>query len=247
MVAIAILMVLLPKGSPRYLYPLIVIPCLLLGRALSAQDGLSIPLWLGPVWRRSNLVLLTVVSLGVAAMPFLARSNHSVWSWTLIEAALVAGLWFLALGKRTPSSLASTGDRRPLVTAALTSGIITAIGMMTFAAVVMPRIDTANPHRPREMAEAIRHALPEGARVWVLEDTYRPFWYYLEPNVRYFRRLTDLPPEAQFILLPASQTKSLLRNAFWQNVPPTLVIQTVDNEKRKFDLLARSGNFHNPS
>src|SRR4029078_6109697 len=107
--------------------------------------------------------------------------------------------------------------------------------------------DTANQHRPREMAKAIRSALPEGAQVWVLEDTYRPFWDYLEPNVRYFRSLTDLPPEARYILLPASQTKTFLENRFWQSVPPTLIIQIVDNEKRKFDLLARSSNFHHPS
>ena len=43
MVATAILMVLLPKGSPRYIYPLIVVPCLLLGRALSAREWSKYP------------------------------------------------------------------------------------------------------------------------------------------------------------------------------------------------------------
>ena len=32
MVATTVLMILLPNGSPRYIYPLIVVPCLLLGR-----------------------------------------------------------------------------------------------------------------------------------------------------------------------------------------------------------------------
>ncbi len=43
MVATAVLMILLPNGSPRYIYPLIVVPCLLLGRALTVQEGSSNP------------------------------------------------------------------------------------------------------------------------------------------------------------------------------------------------------------
>ena len=84
--------------------------------------------------------------------------------------------------------------------------------MMQFAMVIMPRINSAHTNRPRELAAAIRNALPPSAQLWVLEDQYRPFWYYLEPNVRYFRRLPDLPPQARYILVPATQTKSFLQD-----------------------------------
>jgi hypothetical protein len=111
--------------------------------------------------------------------------------------------------------------------------------MMVFATLVMPRIDSANPHRSREVAGTIRAALPAGAQLWVLEDSYRPFWYYLEPNVRYFRSFADLPPEAKYFLLSAAQTKALGQNPVWQNAPPIFILQVVDNEHRVFDLLAR--------
>ncbi len=76
MVATAVLMILLPNGSPRYIYPLIVVPCLLLGRALTVEDGSSTPDWLASIWRRFNLLLLTIVSLGVAAVPFFVRGDR---------------------------------------------------------------------------------------------------------------------------------------------------------------------------
>jgi hypothetical protein len=104
----------------------------------------------------------------------------------------------------------------------------------------MPRIDAANKHRPREVAGAIRAALPAGAQLWVLEDSYRPFWYYLEPEVRYFRRLADLPAQADYILVPEAQRRTLLQDPAWQNSPPLLILQIVDNEKRAFDLFARN-------
>ena len=42
MVATAVLMILMPHGSPRYIYPLIVVPCLLLGRALTVENGAGV-------------------------------------------------------------------------------------------------------------------------------------------------------------------------------------------------------------
>jgi 4-amino-4-deoxy-L-arabinose transferase-like glycosyltransferase len=245
MVAIAILMILLPKGSPRYIYPLIVVPCLLLGRALTVEDGSHTPAWLESTWRRFNLLLLTVVSLGVVTMPFFARGDLWILLWTCIEGFLAAGIWFFAgVNRSRPSSLPPANSSR-LAAQAIISGTITALAMMIFATLIMPRIDSANKHRSREVAAAIRAALPTGAQLWVLEDSYRPFWYYLEPNVRYFHRLTDLPAQAHYILLPAKQTKALLQSPIWQNTAPMLITQAVDNENRVFDLFARNANSQN--
>ncbi len=245
MVATAVLMILLPNGSPRYIYPLIVVPCLLLGHALTVEDGLSSPEWVESIWRNVNLLLLAIVSLGVAAMPFLAHGEHWILLRTCLEGFLAAGLWFLAIanGARPPGLPPSHSSR--LKMQAVISGGITAIAMMTFAAVIMPRIDSANKHRPREVAGAIRAALPAGAQLWVLEDSYRPFWYYLEPDVRYFRQLADLPAEADYILVPAAQRRTFLQDPAWQSSPPLLILQIVDNEKRAFDLFARSAKSQN--
>ncbi|MBV9107005.1 MAG: glycosyltransferase family 39 protein [Verrucomicrobia bacterium] len=246
MVATTILMVLLPNGSPRYIYPLIVVPCLLLGRALTVDNGSSIPDWIAPVWRRINGLLLAVVSLGIAAMPFFARADWWILLWTIIGAAVAAALWPFVVPKRGHSSsipLARSGD---LVAQAIVSGAVTALAMMVFATIVMPRIDSANKLRSREVAGAIRAALPIGMQLWVLEDSYRPFWYYLEPEVRYFHGIADLPAQADYILLPVTRAKAFVQNPAWQNAPPRLIMQVVDNENRAFDLFARTSGSQNP-
>jgi 4-amino-4-deoxy-L-arabinose transferase-like glycosyltransferase len=241
-VATAILMILLPNGSPRYIYPLIVVPCLLLGRALTVEDGSSNPDWLESIWRRFNLLLLTIVSLGVAGMPFFARGQHWILLWTCMEGILAVGIWFFAVASRAPIPAISSGNSSRTASLAIISGAVTALAMMIFATAIMPRIDSGNRRRSREVARAIRAALPVGAQLWVLEDEYRPFWYYLEPGVRYFHLLTDLPAQAHYILLPAKQTKTFSQNPIWLNSPPTLIVQTVDNEGRSFDLFARDSN-----
>jgi 4-amino-4-deoxy-L-arabinose transferase-like glycosyltransferase len=242
MVATAILMVLLPKGSPRYIYPLIVVPCLLLGRALTASDGSSNPGWLESIWRRLNLLLLAIVSFGVVITPFSAKGDRWILFWTCLEVFLVAGAWFFVVANRARAPSVQPAKGRQLVEQAILSGAVTAIAMMTFATVVMPRIDAANKHRPREVAGAIRGALPTGAQLWVLEDSYRPFWYYLEPDVRYFHRVKDLPAQARYILLPGTRSAGLLKDPIWINAPPVLIMQIVDNENRAFHLFRRNIN-----
>jgi 4-amino-4-deoxy-L-arabinose transferase-like glycosyltransferase len=240
MVVITVLMILLPNGSPRYIYPLIVVPCLLLGRALTAGNGEKTPGWIESVWRAINFILLAIVSAGVAAAPFLGRGDHIIWAG--LEAVLVVGAWMFALSrKRATEAQSSNLDKASQLTAhVVVSGVIAAIGVMIFATVVMPRVDSANKSRPREVARALRAAMPVGTTVWVLEWSYRPFWYYLEPDVRYFHKIADLPAYAQYILLPAGETDKILRDPFWRGAPPKLVAQARDNEKKAFDLLVRS-------
>jgi hypothetical protein len=240
MVATSVLMVLLPNGSPRYIYPLIVVPCLLLGRVLTVDGGSGSPGWLHPIWSRANLLLLTIVSVGIVAMPFAARGDRWIILWTCLGAILAGGVWIFALANAPRSGFkpAFTSDR--LAGQAITSAAVTAMGMMLFALVIMPLINSANTHRPREVAAAIRDALPTAAELWVLEDQYRPFWYYLEPNVRYFHRLADLPPQAHYILVPTAQTNSFLQDPGPISVPSTVLMQAVDSENRSFDLIRRS-------
>jgi 4-amino-4-deoxy-L-arabinose transferase-like glycosyltransferase len=238
MVATSVLMILLPKGSPRYLYPLIVVPCLLLGRALSVDGGSSVPDWLESIWRRVNLLLLVIVSLGVAGMPFFAQGNGRTLLWMCLAGLLAAAIWLSGVARARPPSVPFPKSSR-LVAQAMVTGAITAMAMILFATLVMPRIDAANKHRPREMAEAIRAALPAGAQLWILEDSYRPFWYYLEPDVNYFHGPADLPARARYILLPDAQRKTFFQNPAWQNEPPALIMQTIDQEHRAFDLFAR--------
>jgi hypothetical protein len=231
-------MILLPNGSPRYIYPLIVVPCLLLGRVLTADGGSGSPGWLYPIWSRINFFLLTIVSAGIVAMPFAARGDRWIILWTCAGAVLAGGVWIFALANapsRSGSMPAFTSDR--LAGQAIISAAVTAMGMMLFASVIIPPINSASTHRPREVAAAIRDALPTGAELWVLEDQYRPFWYYLEPGVRYFHRLADLPPQAHYILVPTAETKSFLQDPGSISARSTVLMHAVDSENRSFDLI----------
>jgi 4-amino-4-deoxy-L-arabinose transferase-like glycosyltransferase len=247
MVATSVLMILLPNGSPRYLYPLIVVPCLLLGRALTVKNGWSTPDWLVSPWHRFNLLLLATVSLGVAAAPFLARGDLEVLFWTGLQGILAVAIWLFAVANNPRIPSLSAPRSRLLAAQVILSGSITALAVMLFATLIMPRIESANRHRSREVASAIRSMMPANARLWVQEDSYRPFWYYLEPNVRYFHRPADLPAQSNYFLLPASETKKLLQDPVWQNAPPTRIKQVIDNENRTFDLLMRNANIQSSS
>jgi 4-amino-4-deoxy-L-arabinose transferase-like glycosyltransferase len=247
MVATAVLMILLPNGSPRYLYPLIVVPCLLLGRALTVREGSSNPDWLASAWRRFNLLLLTAVSVGVVAAPFFVRSDRELLFWICLEGGLAAAVWLYAVANGTRVPSLPPAQSRRLAAQAILSGSITALAVMIFATLIMPRIDAANRHRSRDVADAIRAMMPTGAQLWVQEDSYRPFWYYLEPNVRYFHHPADLPAQAHYFLLPASETKNLLQDPIWQNSPPKWIRQVIDNEKRAFDLFMRNANIQSSS
>jgi 4-amino-4-deoxy-L-arabinose transferase-like glycosyltransferase len=240
MVATAVLMILLPNGSPRYIYPLIVVPCLLLGRALTAENGAGVPVAIESLWRPINLVLLAIVSIAVAGAPFIGLGNHIIW--TGFQAILATCAWVFALSRnRGTQAPGAERDKASALTAQVAlSAVIAAIGVMIFATGIMPRVDSANKYRPREVARTLRAAMPAGATLWVFEWSYRPFWYYLEPDVRYFNKVSDLPAAARFILLPAGQTDQILRDSFWRDPRPKLVAQATDNEMKSFNLLVRS-------
>jgi 4-amino-4-deoxy-L-arabinose transferase-like glycosyltransferase len=231
MIATCLLMVLLPKGSPRYIYPLIVVPCLLLGRTLSIDQFGLCPAWLLDVWKRLNLALLALTSLAIVAIPAFAPRNAGFYGVFALLFAI--GLWTIPVVGQTlqkPHELVRC--------AALFAGI-TGLAMTEFSAVVRPRIDLTNTHRARPLAAAILENVPFGKEVWVLEESYRPFWFYLEPRARYFDRPAELPPDADFFLVPATRTGSFVNDSKWSGKPPSSVNSFVDSEEKRFDLLRR--------
>jgi 4-amino-4-deoxy-L-arabinose transferase-like glycosyltransferase len=234
------LMSLLPNGSPRYLYPLLIVPCLLLARALTIAAGCGCPAWLTTIWRRTNLALLGIVGIAIVATPFVTHGNRWFFLCTLLVGVL--GLCTGVFCVRRPApEITSNSPTGVLVVVqqALTSAVIAVLVIAVYALAVVPRINSVKGNRPREVAASIREAIPTDAKLWVDEDIYGPFWYYLEPEVRYFRPLREIPPQAQYFLLPAAQTGLFLRDARWRGVPPKVIKEAIDNERRVFVLLAR--------
>jgi 4-amino-4-deoxy-L-arabinose transferase-like glycosyltransferase len=237
MVTTCLLMVLLPKGSPRYIYPLIVVPCLLLARVLTMNGIHKNPARLPEIWDRLNLCLLTITTLAVPTIPFFALYHRGTY---VVLALLVAiALWSTLSDRKGQRSEISGVPCDRVVRCALLCAGVTALAMIEFCAVVRPRVDLANEKRARPLGNAILNAIPLGADIWVMEESYRPFWFYLEPRARYFARAEELPPEAGYFLVPAGRADRFIQDVRWKGMPPAIVKQFADNEQT-FELLKKN-------
>jgi len=183
-----------------------------------------------------NIWLLVTTSLAIPAIPFFAVYHRGIY---LVSALLFAGAtWGLLLSGRAQMSVGGFPMNR-LVRSALVCGGIIALAMIEFTAIVRPRVDLANGHKARPLAGAILSGVPPDQEIWVMENSYRPFWYYLEPRARYFARSADLPPEADYFLIPAAKTNDFIQDPKWAGVPPAILKRFVDNEQKPFDLLKK--------
>jgi hypothetical protein len=111
--------------------------------------------------------------------------------------------------------------------------------MIEFTAIVRPRMDLANSHKARPLAGAILKAIPSAKEIWVMEESCRPFWYYLEPRARYSVRTSKFRPEADYFLIPASRTSAFIRDPKWNGIPSAILKRFVDNEQKAFDLVKK--------
>jgi len=104
---------------------------------------------------------------------------------------------------------------------------------------VIPQINSFKGDRAREVADSIRSAIPAHVELWVQESIYQPFWYYLEPGVRYFQSVGDIPSQARYFLVPESQAAIFAKDGAWHGVPPVVKKEIMDNQRRNFVLLER--------
>jgi 4-amino-4-deoxy-L-arabinose transferase-like glycosyltransferase len=233
MVATCAAMSLLPNGSPRYIYPLFVVPCLLLAQVLVADQPIALGKRALQLWKTINTLLLLLTGLAILSVPFLT----GVDVWVLLGLLCGAALWAFGLVANRFSSPDLSAAASILRQALTTAGIVM-IGAFLYALAIVPRVNSAS-YGAREVAAAIRRDLPVETMLWVEEGEYRPFWYYLEPNVKYFLNRTEISPDAIYFVLPkegiARFTQDLGR-AGWRF---DQLAEVADNERRKFVVLRR--------
>ena len=109
--------------------------------------------------------------------------------------------------------------------------------MITYGAAIVPRVDALTTNGFREVAARIRHELPAGAILWVQENEYRPFWYYLEPDVRYFLSVSDIPSDARYFLLPEAAAPAFTADPRVADRHLHSLAPVVDGEKQRFEIL----------
>ncbi|MBV9275072.1 MAG: glycosyltransferase family 39 protein [Verrucomicrobia bacterium] len=256
MVITCLVMCVLPNGSPRYIYPLFVVPCLLLAQLFVEHENVPVITLSLRIWHWFNALLLGVASVVVLAIPFVAGfSPASLIAWIIGLAIALYG-WVLW---RYPRSLPgaptrfltgnasavtdSAGRSLPLALEAtrqaLTTAMVFVIAMMTYASAIVPRVNALTRDGPREVAAEIRRAVPSGIVLWVQEDQYRPFWYYLEPGARYFHSLSDIPDDARYFLLPQDSAADFMRDQRWKGDQLKRLKEVSDNENKKFVVIAK--------
>ena len=236
MVITCLLMCLLPSGSPRYIYPLFVVPCLLLGQVFVQAKINRLMHGYLKSWHWINAVLLVAGALAVLAIPFIGGINAG----SLLGLAIGIGTMVLAwVTQRLPE-----GELKPIERAArrtLITGLVFAAGMITYGTAIVPRVDAMSTNGFREVAARIRKELPAGAILCVQENEYKPFWYYLEPDVRYFLSISDIPADARYFLLPEAAAPAFAADPRLTERHLHAVAQVVDGEKERFSVMERDG------
>jgi hypothetical protein len=253
MVITCLLMCLLPNGSPRYIYPLFVVPCLLLGQVFA--QGRTNPLLSGLLnwWHWINAALLVAGALGVLAIPFIAGINPGTLLGFLIGIGIMIFAWVTQRSREGEPMInaGSAGNererrerrdaRKPIelaTRAALITGLVFAAGMITYGTAIVPRVDAMTTNGFREVAARIRGTIPNGAILWVQENEYKPFWYYLEPDVRYFLSVSDIPADAHYFLLPEAAAPAFTADPRLAERHLRPLAEVVDGEKQRHEVLS---------
>jgi len=241
MVFTSVVMSLLPNGAPRYIYPLLIVPCLLLGRALTVSGDGAYPWWLASIWKRLNVGLLSIVGAAILVVPFVTPGGLRLLLSTLMAAVLALAAILYSVGDRVPETTSSYSP--PVVSGflrlALTTAVVAVLAMAVYSLAVIPQISSFKGDRARDVADSIRSAIPAHVELWVQEGIYQPFWYYLEPEVRYFQSVGDIASQARYFLVPASQAAIFAKDGAWHGVPPVVKKEIMDNQHRDFVLLER--------
>jgi 4-amino-4-deoxy-L-arabinose transferase-like glycosyltransferase len=236
MVITCLFMCLLPSGSPRYIYPLFVIPCLLLGQVFVQGKTNALTRGYLKWWRWVNAVLVVAGTLAVLAIPFIAGISQGSLLGLAVGIAIMILAWVaqrLSVEGFCPMEVAAR--------AALITGVVFAAGMITYGAAIVPRVNAMTTNGFREVAARIRQDLPAGAILWVQENEYRPFWYYLEPDVRYFLSVSDIAADARYFLLPEAAVQAFAADPRLADRHLHQVGQVVDGERQRFEVLGENG------
>ncbi len=235
MVVTSVLMALLPSGSPRYLYPLFPVPCLLLAGVLigttasnQVPDDPLIRKGL-LLWKLTNLSFLVLAAAVILAAPFVVKMDWLGMTGLVASAVLCCLGWIIGR--------AHSGDSVRVLRQAITTATLFVVAMLVYASAIVPKVNALS-YGAREVAGLIRAKLPGDATLWVDAKEYRPFWYYLEPRARYFLPAAEIPPDARYILLSKDADYSAL-GPDWKNTHFRTLADVVDNEQNEFLLLER--------
>jgi hypothetical protein len=179
--------------------------------------------------------LLVAGTLAVLAIPFVGGINPGSCLGWLIGIGIGSFGWVTQRLERNDLQPVEQAARTALITS-----LVFAAGMITYGAAIVPRVDAMTTNGFREVAARIRHELPPHTVLWVKENEYKPFWYYLEPDVRYFLSVSDLPADARYFLLPENAAADFASDHHFADRQPRSLAEIADGERQRFVVLERA-------
>jgi 4-amino-4-deoxy-L-arabinose transferase-like glycosyltransferase len=192
----------LPRSLAYFLPWLLLLPCLPHAKFSSERKldivrglswGIAIPLL---------IVDLFPGSLPRYTMPLLAPAC------VLCAAVLTAEevTWPKLFGGRKVSAR----DRQRIVAAVV---IITCVCISAYAAVLVPKLRARQ--KVKSIAVQIDAAVPRGELVYALDPDYQPFLFYTQSKLVYVSEITDLPLDADYVLVQPEKEKEVEESVRW--------------------------------
>lgn len=223
-----ILVSLMPGALERYTLPLLVPIFLLLGRVMAARSVSEYPAWMPKTWLWVNIVigglLLGVVILS-QVITFVPLSP--IFGW-------LAAAFLMAAAGVAVSLLSHHAAKLPML--GLASAIVLAAAVFIYAAFT-PSIGKGDNLRP--IRSKVLDHVPAGATLWVQDGGWRPFWVYMEPEARFFRRTKEAPfgPEPLAVVVRFDNAERFLRDSRFKTRPGQLAQTFVDSEANQYGLV----------
>jgi hypothetical protein len=176
---------------------------------------------------------LVIASAALVVAFVVGRKSAGTAALLLIEEMAVAAvLWSFLKQEGTKASDSKSG----MVGAGLASGLIMVLAMGVYSVAVIPKINSVHKDSLRQFADECRKAIPPGEKIWTAEFPYRPFWYYLEPDIRYYRVIGDIPITEGFVLISAQDAEHAEKELAWTEARPLLIKTIIDKTNKKLQL-----------
>ncbi len=194
MIAAAVLVLLSPGSSSRFVMPLVAVPALLLG-AVMGDPTFYLSERLEAAWRAVLVVLAALVMLLGPATPLLGQFSPT---------AIGGGIGALALGWLVWKNRTRL---RSMTTLTCASMAVIAAVMLIYAGAVLRFVREKNDDQP--MGEIVNRAIPAGEPLVAFDMGFEPFLFYLREPLAYAPGKSDLPAAAHWLLCEKDKLERL--------------------------------------
>ncbi|MGH8094708.1 MAG: ArnT family glycosyltransferase [Chthoniobacterales bacterium] len=170
------------------------------------------------------------LSFGIA-LPFLVVSLAPGALPRYTMPLLAPAIWLLALFIRA-HALVWPRQLRLAVTWTVAAATV---AMLIYSLAIIPYLERHEKVRP--IARRLEAAIPPNDTLYAVDPDYQPYLFYLRRPIKYVSKVSDLPPDAHFILLQPKDEKEAEGSSRWLPEHARAIEQIKDYRGRRMALL----------